>query len=112
MEKAVDIAIPIDASPMRCNAGKSFMRSPSMRMHNVCVGVDSAPRHADRVEGNGVQAWRSCNGETRDEMRWRVGKDGKPAAAINQMHVSGATANVNVLTSTTDIFTTSKSAHL
>ena len=38
---------------------------------------DSAPHHADRVERNGMQAWRSCNGETRDEMRWRVGKDGK-----------------------------------
>ena len=30
---------------------------------------DSAPHHADRVERNGMQAWRSCNGETRDEMR-------------------------------------------
>lgn len=38
---------------------------------------DSATHHGDRVERNGMQAWRSCNGETRDEMRWRVGNDGR-----------------------------------
>lgn len=55
---------------------------PSMRMHNVCVDVESAPHHADRVQRNGMQAWRSRNGETRDEMRWRVGKTGTSAAVI------------------------------
>jgi hypothetical protein len=38
---------------------------------------DSATHHTGRVERNGMQARRSCNGETRDEMRWRVGRDGK-----------------------------------
>jgi len=46
---------------------------------------DSATHHADRVERNGMQARRSCNGETRDEMRWRVGKDGK-VSGRNQSH--------------------------
>jgi hypothetical protein len=58
---------------------------------------DSAPYHADRVERNGMQAWRSCNGETRDEMRWRIGRR-ESQRLQSHMHVSGATANADVLT--------------
>jgi hypothetical protein len=70
-------------APMQCNAGICLLVFLPCVCTMYVTTFDSAPHHADRVARNGMQAWRSCNGETRDEMSWRVGKDGRVNARNN-----------------------------
>ena len=97
-------------APIQCNAGICLYVLLACGCTMYVTTFDSAPHHADRVSRNGMQAWRSCNGERRDEMRWRVGKDGKVNARNHtcMSRVQPPTQMVYITSSRNYIFTTSK----
>jgi len=82
-------------APVQCNAGIGVRILLACGCTTYVTTFESATHHADRVERNGTQVWRSCNGETRDEMRWRVGRR-ESQRPQSHMHVSDATANADV----------------
>ena len=97
-------------APIQCNAGICLYVLLACGCTMYVTTFDSAPHHADRVSRNGMQAWRSCNGERRDEMRWRVGKDGKVNARNHtcMSRVLPPTQMVYITSSRNYVFTTSK----